>query len=232
MNGTSLDGQSDQLVQTEIEVTGIDVSDSRRTAEQVEQLRAALDARESTGNEAEDLTRLLEHQLAHMVPGDDEQALDTLEVRQNFLMHRFELPLRRYQGRDGFYQGLDTFLNLTSILAGVGASLAASLNVGKAPLILLGLAVGVLQSISQWVKPAQRASQLRSAAAEMRQEAWDLLQNQNRYSGANPEKNWLAFCAQINKVEQKEEAQEDQEATHSGLAGRMQAAAGKLPGGK
>lgn len=231
MSGTLSDGRSDQRPQAR-EVATIDTLDSRRTAEQVEQLRAALEARESTGNEAEDLTRLLEHQMAHLVPGDDEQALDTLEVRQNFLMHRFELPLRRYQGGDGFYQRLDTFLNLTSILAGVGASLAASLNVGKASLIFLGLAVGVLQSISQWLKPAQRASQLRSAAADMRQEAWDLLQNQNRYSGADPEKNWLAFCAQINKVEQKEEAQEDQEATHSGLAGRLQVAAGKLPGGK
>jgi hypothetical protein len=232
MNGISADGRSDQLLQADDDTNVVDVSDLRRTAEQVEQLRAALQARESTGNEAEDLARLLEHQMAHLVPGDDEQALDTLEVRQNFLMHRFELPLRRYEGRDGFYQGLDTFLNLTSILAGVAASLAASLNAGKAPLILLGLAVGVLQSISQWLKPAQRASQLRRAAGDMRQEAWDLLQNQNRYSGADPEKNWLAFCAQINKVEQKEEAQEDQEAAHSGLAGRLQVAAGKLPGGK
>jgi hypothetical protein len=31
----------------------------------------------------------------------------------------------------------------------------------------------------------------------MRQEAWDLLQNQNRYSGADPEKNWFAFRARL-----------------------------------
>lgn len=76
MDGTSLDGQADRFVQAENEVTVIDALDSRRTAEQVENLRAALEVRESTGNEAEDLTRLLEHQMAHLVPGDDEQALE------------------------------------------------------------------------------------------------------------------------------------------------------------
>jgi hypothetical protein len=170
--------------------------------------------------------------MAHAVPGDDEQALDTLEVRRNFLKHRFDLPLKRYEGKDGFYHSLDTFLNLSSILAGVGASLLASLNIGRGWLIGLGLMVGVLQSVSQWLKPAQRASQLRRAAADMRQEAWDLLQNQNRYPGSDAEKNWISFCAQINKVEQQEEVQEDQETANSGLAGRLQAAAGRLPGGK
>jgi hypothetical protein len=175
---------------------------------------------------------MLEHQMAHSVAGDDEQALDTLEVRQNFLKHRFELPLRRYEGSNGLYSRLDTFLNLTSILAGVGASLAASLNVGKAWVIVLGLVVGVLQSLSQWLKPSQRASQLRRAAADMRQEAWDLLQSLNRYSGSNNDKNWVAFCAQINKVEQEEETQDDQESTSSGLAGRVQAATSSLSSGK
>jgi hypothetical protein len=98
--------------------------------------------------------------------------------------------------------------------------------------IVLGLVVGVLQSASQWLKPSQRASQLRRAAADMRQEAWDLLQNLNRYSGSNNEKNWVAFCAQINKVEQEEETQEDQESASSGLAGRLQGATGSLSGGK
>lgn len=170
--------------------------------------------------------------MAHSVAGDDEQALDTLEVRQNFLKHRFELPLQRFEGSDGLYSGLDTSLNLTSILAGVGASLAASLNVGKTWVIILGLVVGILQSVSQWLKPSQRASQLRRAAADMRQEAWDLLQNLNRYSGSNSEKNWVAFCAQINKVEQEEETQEDQGSANSGLAGRLQGATGSLSGGK
>ena len=99
-------------------------------------------------------------------------------------------------------------------------------------MIILGLVVGVLQSVSQWLKPSQRASQLRRAAADMRQEAWDLLQNLNRYSGSDSEKNWVAFCAQINKVEQEEETQEDQESASSGLTGRLQAAAGSLPGRK
>jgi hypothetical protein len=218
--------------------TAVDSADTvaqvvaRRPAEQVEQLRLALEQRGSTGSEARDLTQLLEHQLAHCVPGDDEQALDTLEVRKNFLEHRFERPLRRYEGQDGVFQGLDTFLNVVSIVAGVGASLAASVNAAKVLLIGLGLLVGTLQSISQWLKPAQKASQLRRAAADMRQEAWDLLQGQNRYSGCDPEKNWVAFCAQINKVEEQEEAQEDQEAASSGLTQRLQTASSKLPGGK
>jgi hypothetical protein len=65
----------------------------------------------------------------------------------------------------------------------------------------------------------------------MRQEAWDLLQNLNRYSSSDSEKNWVAFCAQINKVEQEEETQEDQKSANSDLAGRLQAATGRMSGG-
>ncbi|MBV8216893.1 MAG: SLATT domain-containing protein [Solirubrobacterales bacterium] len=110
------------------------------------------------------------------------------------------------------YAVLDNFLNLISILAGIGASLAAALNAPKAWAIVFGLVVGVLQSISQWLKPSQRSTRRGLAAADLRSEAWAFLQRRDRYRDKDDLTAWTLLCDQVERVEDREQSEQDKEA--------------------
>lgn len=185
---------------------------TRRSSTQVNRMLIGVGLRTELDNEVQELARLIEHELAHEVPGPVSQAADTLEVRAAFLRHRFVTPVSRYESGERFYSYLDTTLNLTSIVAGVGASTAAALNAPKGITIAFGLIVGFLQSISQWLKPSQRSTRRGHAAAEVRTEAWNLLQGYDRYRGKSFDAGWRIFCDQVNRVGQREEADEYKEA--------------------
>jgi hypothetical protein len=186
-----------------------------RSADQVQQLLERIGLREQRDAEAEEVERLLLHKLAHHVPGDDETATDTLEVRHTFLRHRFTQPVMAYERGNRGYGSLDTVLNLVSIAAGVGASLVAALDGPKAVTIVLGVTVAACQTLSQWLKPAQRAARRGRAASELRSEAWDLLQGRDRYRRKDIDHAWDIFCDQVDKVENREEIAEDQESAQS-----------------
>ena len=78
--------------------------------------------------------------------------------------------------------------------------------------IVLGLVVGLLQSISQWLKPAQRATRRGIAASELRSEMWAFLQRRERYRGKDDRTAWALLCDQVERVEDRESAEHDQEA--------------------
>jgi hypothetical protein len=167
--------------------------------DEVDALLEALGMRDQLSGEAQDIARLIERRLAEVAWGDHAHALDQLEIQRAFLVLRG-------------YSVLDNFLNLTSILAGVGGSLAVALNAPKVYAIVLGLLVGLLQSISQWLKPSQRSTRRGIAAAYLRSEAWAFLQGRDRYRGKDDRIAWGLLCDQINKVQTRESAQQDQEA--------------------
>jgi hypothetical protein len=181
----------------------------------VARLSYALGLRPKLSGEATDLSRLIEHRLAHGVSGEDEEAVDQLEIQTAYLRHRFVDSLTSYETGDRFYGYLDTVLNFTSIVAGLGASMSAALNASKIWPITLGLVVGFLQSLSQWLKPSQRAARKGIAASDLRSEAWSLLQSRDRYKGKSFETAWALFCDQVEKVEDREEAAEDKGAGHA-----------------
>jgi hypothetical protein len=122
-------------------------------------------------------------------------------------------PLKAYERTFRAYSVLDNFLNLTSILAGVGASLAAALNAPKVYAIVLGLVVGCLQSLSQWLKPSRRSTRRGLAAHAMRSEGWAFLQGRDRYKGKDPASAWKLFCDQVERVEGREQAEQDRESS-------------------
>jgi hypothetical protein len=112
----------------------------------------------------------VERRLAQIPWGDHPHAVDELEIQRAFLFHRFVEPMKLFERGSRGYAYLDNALNLVSILAGAGASLAAALNAPKVWPIVFGLVVGFLQSLSQWLKPSQRATRRGLAAAELRSE--------------------------------------------------------------
>lgn len=179
---------------------------------EVDALLEALGMRAQLSSEAQDIARLIERRLAEVAWGDHAHALDELEIQRAFLSHRFIAPMKLYERSLRGYSILDNILNLTSILAGVAASLAVALNAPKVYAITLGLLVGLLQSISQWLKPAQRSTRRGLAAAYLRSEAWAFLQGRDRYRGKDDRVAWSLLCDQINRVEARESAQLDQEA--------------------
>lgn len=194
----------------------------RRSGDQVAHLLEKTGLRERADSETEELERLLLHQFAHQATEDDEAAIDLLQVKRAFLRHRFTLPVKAYEQGDRFYGSLDTLLNLTSIASGIAAALVAALEAPKAYTIVLGVVVAACQTFSQWLKPSQRAAHRGRAASELRSEAWDLLQQRDRYRGKSPERAWNIFCDQVDKVEDREEATEDKETSQvssGGLAG-------------
>jgi hypothetical protein len=180
--------------------------------DEVDALLEAAGMRARLSGEAQDIARLIERRLAEVAWGDHSHAVDQLEIQRAFLYHRFIEPMKVYERSARGYSALDNFLNLTSILAGVGASLAAALNGSKVYAIVLGLVVGVLQSISQWLKPSQRSTRRGIAAAYLRSEAWAFLQGRDRYRGKDDRVAWGLLCDQINRVEARESGQQDQEA--------------------
>ncbi len=179
--------------------------------DEVDALLTALGMREELSGEAQDIARLIERRLAEVAWGDHSHALDQLEIQRAFLVHRFIGPMKMYERSLRGYSVLDNFLNLTSILAGVGASLTVALNAPKVYAIVFGLVVGLLQSISQWLKPSQRSTRRGLAAAYLRTEAWAFLQGRDRYRGKDDRVAWALLCEQVNRVEARESSSQDQE---------------------
>jgi hypothetical protein len=192
----------------------------RRGNDEVDALLEALGMRAQLSSEAQDLARLVERRLAQVDWGTHSQALDQLEIQRAFLVHRFVGPMKRYEWGARGFSYLDNFLNLVSILAGIGASLAAALDFPKVWPIVFGLVVGFLQSISQWLKPAQRSTRRGIAALELRSEMWAFLQRRERYRNKDDKTAWGLLCDQVDKVEDRESAAQDQEAAqvHDGYA--------------
>jgi hypothetical protein len=182
-------------------------------SDEVDALLEALGMRAQLSGEAQDLARLVERRLAQADWGTHSDALDQLEIQRAFRGHRFIGPMKQFERGSRFYGYLDNFLNLVSILAGIGASLAAALDFPKVWPIVLGLVVGFLQSISQWLKPAQRATRRGIAAVEMRSEMWAFLQRRERYRGKDDKTAWSLLCDQVDRVEDRESAEQDQEAS-------------------
>jgi hypothetical protein len=154
---------------------------------------------------------LLLQKLGRDTPGDDDTATETLAVRTAFLRHRFTGPLGAYEIGGRFYGYLDTTLNLTSIAAGIGASLLAASGSLKGWTIVLGVAIASCQTFSQWLKPSRRAAGRGRAASELRSAAWDLLQGRDRYRDKDPNRAWDVFCDQVDKIETRQQAIEDSE---------------------
>jgi hypothetical protein len=181
--------------------------------DEVDALLEALGMRAQLSGEAQDLARLVERRLAEVDWGTHSQALDQLEIQRAFLVHRFIGPMKQFERGTRFYSWLDNFLNLVSILAGIGASLAAALDFPKVWPIVFGLVVGFLQSISQWLKPAQRATRRGIAALDLRSEMWAFLQRRERYRGKDDKTAWSLLCDQVDRVEDRESSEQDQEAS-------------------
>ena len=201
MPGTSEPGRGESIVTRLM----------RKGNDEVDALLEALGMRAHLSGEAQDLARLVERRLAQIDWGTHSQALDQLEVQHSFLAHRFVAPMKRFERSNRFYAYLDNVLNLVSILAGIGASLSAALDFPKVWPILFGLVVGFLQSISQWLKPAQRATRRGIAAENLRSEMWAFLQGRERYRGKDDKIAWGLLCDQVNRVEERETADQDRE---------------------
>jgi hypothetical protein len=176
---------------------------------EVDALLEAAGMRAQLSGEAQDLARLIERRLAEADWGTHAEAVDQLDIQRAFLAHRFVEPMKQYERGNRGFSILDNFLNLTSILAGVGASLSAALDAPKVYAIVFGLIVGFLQSISQWLKPSQRSTRRGLAATALRGEAWAFLQRRERYRGKDDRAAWTLLCDQINRVEAREAAEHD-----------------------
>jgi hypothetical protein len=181
--------------------------------DEVDALLEAVGMRAQLSRETQDLAQLIERRLATAEWGTHSQAVDQLEIQRAFLFHRFVVPMKRFERGSRGYAFLDNFLNLVSILAGIGASLAAALDFPKVWPIVFGLIVGFLQSISQWLKPAERATRRGISAAELRSEMWAFLQGRDRYRGKDDRTAWTLLCDQIQRVEDRESVEQGQEAT-------------------
>ncbi len=181
--------------------------------DEVDALLEAVGMRSHLSGEAQDLSQLIERRLAAVDWGTHAQAVDQLEIQRAFLYHRFVGPMKRFERGSRGYAFLDNFLNLVSILAGIGASLAAALDFPKVWPIMFGLIVGFLQSISQWLKPSERATRRGISAAGLRSEMWAFLQGRDRYRGKDDRAAWSLLCDQIQRVEDRESVEQGQEAT-------------------
>jgi hypothetical protein len=181
----------------------------RRGNAEVDALLEAAGMRAQLSGEAQDLARLIERRIAEVDWGTHAEAVDQLDIQRAFLAHRFVGPMKEYERGNRGYSILDNFLNLTSILAGVGASLAAALDAPKVYAIVFGLVVGFLQSVSQWLKPSQRSTRRGLAAAALRREAWAFLQRRDRYRAKDDRTAWALLCDQVNRLEVREAAEHD-----------------------
>jgi hypothetical protein len=184
----------------------------RMGSAEVDALLEAAGMRARLSGEAQDLARLIERRLAEADWGTHSQAVDQLEIQRAFLFHRFVAPMKRFERGSRGYAYLDNFLNLVSIIAGIGASLSVALDFPKVWPIMFGLIVGFLQSLSQWLKPSQRATRRGIAASELRSEMWAFLQGRDRYRGKDDRTAWALLCDQVQRVEDRESAEQGQEA--------------------
>ncbi len=166
------------------------------------------------GGEAEIVSALLLNKLTQEIAGADPRAADTLDVRRAFLRHRFAGPVAALERGDWFYSHLDTFLNLVSIAAGIGASLLVASGSANGWTVGLGVVIAGCQTLSQWLKPAQRAASRGRAASRLRSEAWDLLQGRDRYRGKDIDPAWDVFCTRVDRIEGREQGEEDAESSN------------------
>lgn len=191
----------------------------RRSEETVKALLEQTGLRDAPDAEVEHLVELLMHKFAHDFTGEDDSAIDALAVRRAFLHYRLVSPVGAYERGERFYAYLDTSLNLTSIASGIAASLAAALVAPKGVTIVLGVVVAACQTFSQWLKPAQRAARRSQAVSDLRTEAWNLLQERDRYRCKPFDQAWNIFCAQVDKVEEREETAQDRESAEAANSG-------------
>jgi hypothetical protein len=187
----------------------------RKGNDEVDALLEALGMRAHLSGEGQDLARLVERRLAQADWGTHSQALDQLDIQRSFLIHRYIRPLKRFERDARGYAYLDNVLNFASILAGVGASLSAARSLPPAWPIVLGLVVGLLQSVSQWLKPAQRATRRGLAASDLRNEMWAFLQGRERYRGKDERTAWSLLCDHVERVEDRASAAHDQDAVQA-----------------
>ena len=190
--------------------------------DETDALLKAVGLRGNLSGEARDIKRLVERRLAtlaadkHLHP--HAPAIDDLEIQRAFLEHRFVGPLKTYERTFRGYSVLDNFLNVTSILAGLLASLAAALEWPKVWVIVAGLVVGGLQSLSQWLKPSRRSTRRALAANALRSEGWAFLQGRDRYKDKAPDLAWKLFCDQIDRVEDREQTEQEKESADTATA--------------
>jgi hypothetical protein len=170
------------------------------------------------GGEAEVVSDLLLRKL-EQTPGPGRRATDTLDVRTAFVRHRFAGPVTAYEREERFYSRLDSLLNLVSIAAGIAASLLVASGSPNGWTISLGVVVAGCQTLSQWLKPGQRAVDRGRAASRLRIEAWDLLQERDRYRGKDMDRAWDVFCRRVEAIEGREQGEEDAESSSSALSG-------------
>jgi hypothetical protein len=183
----------------------------RRSEKAVRSLLGQAGLRSAPDAEVEHLLELLMHKFAHDVEGEEATALDALAIRGAFLRYRLLEPVVAYERGHRFYAYLDTWLNLTSIAAGIAASLAAALGAPKGLPIMLGVLIAACQTFSQWLKPAQRATRRGQAVFELKGESWNLLQSRDRYRDKSCDQAWNIFCAQVDRLEEREDAAQDKE---------------------
>ena len=204
---------------------------AHRTSAGAQRLLALAGPRQPRGDEAQQVATLVLQKVARDFPGDGDDAADTLAVRCAFMQHRFTSRLDAYELADRLYSYLDTTLNLTSVAAGIGASLLAASGSPKGWTIILGVTIAACQTFSQWLKPSKRAARRGRAAAELRNEAWDLLQGRDRYRDKDINRAWDLFCDRVDRIEDRQQTIEDSEersgATASLSTGARARAAGR-----
>jgi hypothetical protein len=164
------------------------------------------------GAETAAVASLLLGKLTHEAAADDQQVTDTLAIRRAFLQHCFTNRLKAYDRGSRFYRRLDTWLNLMSIAAGIAASLLVASTAAKGWTIALAVGIAGCQTLSQWLKPAERAAHRGQAASALRREAWDLLEGRERYRGKDVDHAWGLFCDRVDMIEGREQTSEHGEA--------------------
>jgi hypothetical protein len=183
-----------------------------RTSAGVPRLLELAGPRRPKGGEAQQVASLVIEKLARDFPGDGNEATETLAVRCAFIQNRFTARLGAYELADRLYSYLDTTLNLTSVAAGIGASLLAASSSPKGyPTIILGAAIAACQTFSQWLKPSKRAARRGRAATQLRNEAWDFLQGRDRYRDKDINRTWDVFCDRVDGIEDRQQAIKDSE---------------------
>ncbi len=160
-------------------------------------------------DETDNLATLLLHKVASGAPGGGSPGREAIDVRAAYLRYRFAGRLRALQRGNRTYSRLDTALNLASIAAGIGASLIAASESAPLWTISLGVAIAACQTLSQWLKPSQRAAQRGRAALELRNEAWNILQGRDHYRGKNVDRAWDIFCRQVDRIDGRALSQDE-----------------------
>jgi hypothetical protein len=198
----------------------------RRSTGRIEGVVNGVEAGGRHGAESEAVASLLLGKLNHESPSDDQQVTGTLEIRRAFLRHCFTNRLTAYERGHRFYGHLDTGLNLMSIAAGIAASLLVASTAAKGLTIALAVGIAGCQTVSQWLKPAERAAHRGQAASALRREAWDMLEGRERYRGKDTDHAWDLFCDRVEMIEGREQTTEHGEGGSMSTAGLGDALAG------